>query len=182
MAETKTKNKRAGNTPKTHGNKLDNQREVTVYKRKRFELVEVDKEKIDNIKNAVDGSKDNINKGVITSDIILGLSTTLLGSFLGFIPSIADMIKQNKITVDILFYVSLLFVAIILFVVYLNSKRKKCADITALIGLISQNIDSISDSLIMPDNDIPENTPSNNLSETSKHTNDPSLSGGKNDL
>ena len=48
MAEAKTKNKRAGNTPKTHGNKFDNQREVTIYKRKRFELVEVDKEKIDN--------------------------------------------------------------------------------------------------------------------------------------
>lgn len=172
MAETKTKNKRAGNTPKTLGNKFDNQREVTIYKRKRFELVEVDKEKIDNIKNAVDGNKDSINKGVIASDVILGLSTTLFGSFLGFIPSIVDMFKQDKITLDILFYISLLFVAIILFVVYLSSKRKKCADITALIELISQNIDSISDSLIMPDNDIPEDTPTNNLSGTSKHTND----------
>lgn len=172
MAETKTKNKRAGNTPKTLGNKFDDQREVTIYKRKQFELVEVDKEKIDNIKNAVDNNKGSINNGAITSDIILGLSTTFFGSFLSFIPSIVDMIKQNKITTDILFYVLLLFVAIILFVIYFSSKRKKCGDITALIELISQNIDSISDSLIMPDNNIPENTPTNNLGGTSKHTND----------
>lgn len=172
MAEPKTKNKRADSTAKKFANQYDNQREVTVYKRKQFELVEVDKEKIDNIKNAVDRSKGNINSGVITSDIILGLSTTFFGSFLGFIPNILDMIDKNEITWAILFYVSLLFLAIILFVAYLAVKRKNRAEITALIDLISQNIDSISSSLMMPDNDIPESNVPNNFSSTSKHTNE----------
>ena len=167
---TETKNKKAGDITKTQGNEYNNQRKVTIYKRRQFEIVEVDKQIIDNIKNVIDGSKNNVNKGVISCDVILGFSTTLLGSFLGFIPSIMDMVRKKEITWVIILYVSLLFIAIILFVVYLSVKRKKCADIDALVLQISQNIDTVSNNLILPDNDIPENIPVNSLSGTSKQT------------
>lgn len=164
MAGTKTRNKRASNTPKTLGNEYDYKREVKVYKHRQFEIVEVEKEKIDNIKNAVDNAKSNINKGAISSDVVLGLSTTFFGGFIGCIPDIVKMIASNKLTMIIFFYFVLFIAAIILFFVYLNMQRKKRVDTNALIERISQETDSISNSWIMPSNDIPENIPQNNLS------------------
>lgn len=170
MAETKTKNKRAGNPTKTPGNEYDNKREVKVYKHRQFEIVEVEKEKIDNIKNAVDNAKNNINKGTISNDVVLGLSTTLFGGFIGCVPDIIKMITSNTLTMIIFFYFTLILAAIILFFVYLSMQRKKRVDTTTLIERIAQETDSISNSWVIPGNDIPENIPLNNLSGTSKQT------------
>ena len=170
MAETKTKNRRAGNSTKTPGNEYDNRREVTVYKHRQFEIVEVEKEKIDNIKDAVNNAKNNINSGAISSDVVLGLSTTFFGGFIGCIPDIVRMIVANTITMIIFFYFALILAAVILFFIYLNMQRKKRVDTTALIERIAQETDSISNSWVIPGNNIPENIPSNNLIGTSKQT------------
>ena len=170
MVETKIKNKRVGSTAKPPINEYDNKREVKVYKHRQFEIAEVEKEKIDNIKNAVDNAKDNINKGTVSNDVVLGLSTTLFGGFIGCIPDIVRMITSNKLTMIIFFYFVLLLGAIVLFFIYLNMQRKKRVDTTALIERIAHETDSISNSWVIPGNDIPENIPLNNLSGTSKQT------------
>lgn len=170
MAETKTKNKRASNTAKTPGNEYDNKREVKVYKLRQFEIVEVEKEKIDNIKNAVQNAKNNINKGAISSDVVLGLSTTFFGGFIGCIPDIVRMITSNALTLLIFFYFALILVAIILFFVYLSMQRKKSVDTNALIERIAEETDSISNKWVIPGNDMPENIPPNHLGGTSKQT------------
>lgn len=170
MAETKTRNKRVISTAKSPGNEYDIKREVKVYKLRQFEIVEVEKERIDIIRNAVQNAKTNINKGAISSDVVLGLSTTFFGGFIGCVPDIVEMITSKEITMLIFFHFGLLLIAIVLFFVYLSMYRKKSVDTAALIERIAEETDSISNNLVIPGNDIPENIPPNNLSGTSKQT------------
>ena len=181
MTKEEAANKRVCSITEPPKNDYSGHREVTIYKHRRFELIEVEKEKIDNIQKALDNKNKASNNGAGFSDVFLGLSTTFLGCFLGFIPNILDMLRENKLTWHILVYVFSLFLAVILFVVYLNRRRKKCADSAALIEVISQNIGSISESLVIPDNNIPNSHISNNLDGLSKKPRQMSASGGNYD-
>ncbi len=102
-----TKNERTKGVTKTQTNKYDNKRDVKVYKHRHFEIVEVDKEKIEKIKTVVDDARGNINKGAVCKDVVLGLSTTLFGGFIGCVPDIIKMITSNTLTMIIFFYFAL---------------------------------------------------------------------------
>ena len=168
MVEATTENNRAISVPKPPENEYDTQRDVKVYKHRQFEIAEVDKERIDNIKITVDNAKANINKGAISSDVVLALSTTFFGGFIGCIPDIVKMINSNQITTIIFFYFALILAAIILFLIYLSMQRKKRLDATALIERIAQETDSIFKSWTTSDNALPEGISSNQFSGVQK--------------
>lgn len=163
MAEANVENRRFGNIQKPPENRYDDKRNVTVYKHRQFEIVEVEKEKIDNIKHAVDNAKNNINKGATFRDVILGLSTTLFGCFIGCVPNVIEMAMSKKLSSIVFFYFGLLLAAVILFSIYLGSQRKNRTATSSLIETIIQETDSISNSWVLPDNELPGYAPSNNL-------------------
>lgn len=166
MAETATKNKRSSNFTKPPENKYHNKRDVKIYKHCEFEIVEIEKEKIDNIKSAIENAESTIGKNWFFGDVALGLSTTFLGSFIGCIPNIIEMVSLNQITAIVFFYFFLLLIAIVLFFIYLNVKRKKHIAIVSLVETIKKETDSISKSWTVPDNEFPNVSSSNELTRT----------------
>lgn len=161
MADAPVKNGRSSNAGKSAQNEYLNNREVKIYKHRQFEIVEVEKEKIDNIKNAVDDAKTGIAKGSISSDVFLGFSTAFFGGFLGCIPSIVSFDKEKDSILLLIFYLALFLVAVILFVIYLGIQQNHRTTANLLIDKIKKETDSISNSWVVPSNEVPESTPTN---------------------
>ena len=118
MEDTSTSG-RLNDMPIGQYNEICYKQDVKLYAHRPWELVQVDKERIEDIRIAVNEAKANVGKGEISCNVLLGLSTTFFGAFIGVIPNIFNMITEQEIEVYILFYFALLLVGLILFFIYL---------------------------------------------------------------
>lgn len=114
---------------------------INIVPHKRVTYIEIDARTIHKIRRkANEVGKDHD----ILSNILLGLSTTFLGIFLNIFSEISYIIEKQKFTLDIIFDIVFLFVALILFAIWFivqRTRRLKLEDLFKEIEYELQELD-----------------------------------------
>ena len=108
-------------------------------------LIPVDKYRFDRIREKISKSLNMLSRSSLKKEIYLGISTTCLGAFLGWVPDLYKMVDTSSYDITLIFYLGTLLVGIYCFFAFKAEKHD--SDVSPIIRDIQSELDAITNSI-----------------------------------